>query len=224
MAFAAHRQRQAGLDSVRFELGGILQDLPWLQARRELVQRVVDRNLLTGCMAFAPGLAGSMLTRRWRVAADRPDRAFGFVAARLPSRRMAGSSGADTLLTGRRPSQVKTLEPTPPAIMRPGNERSSGGKISRKCGIQCVSHSMPASTAMKTIQMTIDDRLLKLVDKMSRARKTTRSAFIRDALEAEIRRQHIREEEARHAEGYARKPVAPGEFDVWLNEQDWGTS
>ncbi len=75
---------------------------------------------------------------------------------------------------------------------------------------------------MKTIQMTIDDRLLKLVDKMSRARNTTRSAFIRDALEAEIRRTRIREEEARHAEGYARKPVAPGEFDVWVNEQDWG--
>ncbi len=77
---------------------------------------------------------------------------------------------------------------------------------------------------MKTIQMTIDDRLLQLVDKMSRARKTTRSAFIRDALEAEIRRQRIREDEARHAEGYARKPVAPGEFDAWVNEQDWGTS
>jgi mRNA interferase MazF len=30
---------------------------------------------------------------------------------------------------------------------------------------------------MKTIQMTIDERLLKLVDKMSRVRKTTRSAF-----------------------------------------------
>ena len=77
---------------------------------------------------------------------------------------------------------------------------------------------------MKTIQMTIDDRLLQLVDKMSRARKTTRSAFIRDALEAEIRRQRIREDEARHAEGDARKPVAPGEFDVWVNEQDWGAS
>ncbi len=77
---------------------------------------------------------------------------------------------------------------------------------------------------MKTIQMTIDDRLLQLVDKMSRARKTTRSAFIRDALEAEIRRQRIREDEARHAEGYARKPVASGEFDVWVNEQDWGAS
>jgi metal-responsive CopG/Arc/MetJ family transcriptional regulator len=75
---------------------------------------------------------------------------------------------------------------------------------------------------MKTIQMTIDERLLKLVDKVTRARKTTRSAFIRDALEAEIRRQRIRDAEVRHAEGYARKPMAPREFDVWFNEQDWG--
>jgi len=75
---------------------------------------------------------------------------------------------------------------------------------------------------MKTIQMTIDDQLLKLVDKMSRDRRTTRSAFIRHALEAEIRHQRIRDEETRHAQGYARHPVAPGEFDVWLNEQDWG--
>lgn len=74
---------------------------------------------------------------------------------------------------------------------------------------------------MKTIQMTIDDELLKLVDKMSRDRRTTRSAFIRHAIEAEIRHQHLRHEEARHARDYPRKPVAPGEFDVWLNEQDW---
>ena len=75
---------------------------------------------------------------------------------------------------------------------------------------------------MKTIQMTIDDQLLKLVDKMSRERRTTRSAFIRHALEAEIRHQRVRDEEARHAQGYALHPVVPGEFDVWLNEQDWG--
>jgi hypothetical protein len=66
--------------------------------------------------------------------------------------------------------------------------------------------------------------LLKVVDKITRARKTTRSAFIRDALETEIRRQRISEGENRHAEGYTRKPVAPGEFDIWLSEQDWGTS
>jgi metal-responsive CopG/Arc/MetJ family transcriptional regulator len=70
--------------------------------------------------------------------------------------------------------------------------------------------------------MTIDERLLRLVDKVSKARKTTRSAFIRDALQAEIRRQRMREEEIRHAEGYARAPVTSGEFDVWLSEQDWG--
>ena len=90
------------------------------------------------------------------------------------------------------------------------------------CGLECGYAPSLLSTAMKTIQMTIDDRLLKLVDKMSRARNTTRSAFIRDALEAEIRRVRIREEESRHAEGYTRKPVEQGEFDVWLNEQDWG--
>lgn len=72
--------------------------------------------------------------------------------------------------------------------------------------------------------MTIDERLLKLVDKMSRVRKTTRSAFIRGALEAEIKRQQIREDEIRHAEGYTRKPVNPGEFDVWVNEKGWGVS
>ena len=78
------------------------------------------------------------------------------------------------------------------------------------------------TTAMKTIQMTIDDRLLKLVDKMSQARNTTRSAFIRRCAGSGDPSNANREEEARHAQGYARKPVTPGEFDVWVNEQDWG--
>jgi len=77
---------------------------------------------------------------------------------------------------------------------------------------------------VKTIQITIDDGLLRAVDKLSRARKTTRSALIREALEAELRRERARADEARHAEGYARHPVVTGEFDVWLNEQDWGMS
>lgn len=84
--------------------------------------------------------------------------------------------------------------------------------------------STVAPMVVKTIQITIGDRLLKMVDKMSRTRRTTRSALIRSALEAEIRRQHIRDEEVRHTEGYTRHPVTPGEFDVWLNEQDWGAS
>lgn len=65
---------------------------------------------------------------------------------------------------------------------------------------------------MKTIRMTIDESLLKLVDQMSRAKRTTRSAIIREALKAEIRRQRVRDEERRHAEGYIRQSVLPGEF------------
>ena len=75
---------------------------------------------------------------------------------------------------------------------------------------------------MKTIQMTIDARLLKAVDKLSRMRKTTRSALIRGALEAELRRERINELEARHAAGYAAHPPASGEFDDWPEQQDWG--
>lgn len=78
--------------------------------------------------------------------------------------------------------------------------------------------------SMKTIQMTIDEPLLKAVDRLSKARKTTRSALIRYAVEAELQRERIRVEESRHAEGYARKPVAKGEFDAWEKEQDWGSS
>lgn len=76
--------------------------------------------------------------------------------------------------------------------------------------------------SMKTIQMTIDEPLLKAVDRASKVRKTTRSAFIRYAVEAELRRERIRIQEARDAEGYARKPVEPGEFDIPEKEQDWG--
>jgi metal-responsive CopG/Arc/MetJ family transcriptional regulator len=77
---------------------------------------------------------------------------------------------------------------------------------------------------VKTIQMTIDSQLLKTVDRITRARKTSRSAFIRDALQAAIRREKISEAESRHSAGYVRQPVAAGEFDLWIDDQDWGSS
>lgn len=75
---------------------------------------------------------------------------------------------------------------------------------------------------MKTIQMTIDEPLLKAVDRVSKVRKTTRSAFIRYAVQQELQREQIGVREARHAAGYARQPVTKGEFDLWQKEQDWG--
>lgn len=77
--------------------------------------------------------------------------------------------------------------------------------------------------SMKTIQMTIDQKLLSSVDHFTRVRKTTRSAFIRTAIEAELRRNRVSELEARHAAGYAEKPIVPGEFDHWFDQQVWGS-
>lgn len=77
---------------------------------------------------------------------------------------------------------------------------------------------------MKTIQMTIDEPLLKIVDRLSRSRKVNRSAFIRSALIAEVGKVERKEQERRHAAGYAKFPVVAGEFDGWEAEQDWGSA
>ncbi|MGB6066466.1 MAG: ribbon-helix-helix domain-containing protein [Desulfomonilaceae bacterium] len=74
---------------------------------------------------------------------------------------------------------------------------------------------------MKTIQMTIDEPLLAKVDKVTQDLKTTRSAFIRSALQLALSRYAISKLERQHAEGYAKHPVAPNEFDVWESEQTW---
>lgn len=75
---------------------------------------------------------------------------------------------------------------------------------------------------MKTIQMTIDEPLLLEVDRTIAELHTTRSAFIREALEAALRQHGIRKQEQQHAHGYAQHPVTSDEFDVWINEQHWG--
>jgi metal-responsive CopG/Arc/MetJ family transcriptional regulator len=75
---------------------------------------------------------------------------------------------------------------------------------------------------MKTIQMTIDDRLLREVDAEVTDAGTTRSAFIRDALLAAIRRRRLAEFERSHAEGWRRHPSDRDESDEWAPEQAWG--
>ncbi len=75
---------------------------------------------------------------------------------------------------------------------------------------------------MKTIQMTIDEPLLTEVDQTIRSLKTTRSAFIRDALQLALRHYKISQMEKQHAKGYSRHPVKSGEFDIWEAEQSWG--
>jgi metal-responsive CopG/Arc/MetJ family transcriptional regulator len=75
---------------------------------------------------------------------------------------------------------------------------------------------------MKTIQMTIDETLLEQVDQTVQVLSTTRSAFIREALERALRYYHILKMEERDADGYAQIPAYPGDVEEWASEQVWG--
>ena len=74
---------------------------------------------------------------------------------------------------------------------------------------------------MRTIQMTLDDDLVKKVDTIAKELQTTRSAFTRNALREAVRQYNIRRLELRHRQGYAKHPVNKEEFSVWEKEQNW---
>ena len=74
---------------------------------------------------------------------------------------------------------------------------------------------------MTTVQMTIDEHLLSDVDLAVKEIGTSRSAFIRDALQAALNQLTIRKLEAQHAAGYARKPSTVDEFAEWDAVQEW---
>ena len=62
---------------------------------------------------------------------------------------------------------------------------------------------------MKTIQMTIDEPLLEQVDETVEELQTTRSAFIREALEQALRAYRVRHLEERDEAGYRAVPAEP---------------
>lgn len=75
---------------------------------------------------------------------------------------------------------------------------------------------------MRTIQMTLDDNLLKAVDRVSKELHTSRSAFTRKALREALARYKLEQLERKHRLGYEKKPVENDEFSVWETEQVWG--
>lgn len=74
---------------------------------------------------------------------------------------------------------------------------------------------------MKTIQMTLDEELVKSVDSVVKKLHTTRSAFTRKALRQAISNYNMQKLEKTHRKGYQTNPVQPNEFDIWENEQIW---
>lgn len=75
---------------------------------------------------------------------------------------------------------------------------------------------------MRTIQMTLDDDLVKKVDAIAKELHTTRSAFTREALREAVKVYNLRRLELKHRKGYSVHPVNTEEFSVWEKEQNWG--
>ncbi len=65
---------------------------------------------------------------------------------------------------------------------------------------------------MKAIQITIDEALLKRVDRDPEAKKHGRSALVRRALEEYLKRKRDHEIAESYRRGYGEHPVAEDEF------------
>ena len=88
--------------------------------------------------------------------------------------------------------------------------------------IHMIYHSASMEADVKTVQMTLDDELVRAVDRVAKRLRTSRSAFTRDALRAALARDAILRLEQKHRDGYERHPVTDDEFSVWEGEQAWG--
>lgn len=75
---------------------------------------------------------------------------------------------------------------------------------------------------MKTIQMTIDEELLKEVDTAVQQLGTNRSAFLHEALRLALKRMEIAAMEKQHIAGYKRYPLQTSELEIWQSEQVLG--
>ncbi len=74
---------------------------------------------------------------------------------------------------------------------------------------------------METIQVVLDAKLLKAADVAAKRQKVNRSALIRQALEAHLRRLHEHELEEQDRRGYKAHPQRSEEYRIWEDIAAW---
>lgn len=74
---------------------------------------------------------------------------------------------------------------------------------------------------MQTIQVVLDEKLLRAADTAAKRERVNRSAFIRRALEEHLRRLHINNLEERDRRGYRAKPQREEEYRPWEDVAVW---
>jgi len=74
---------------------------------------------------------------------------------------------------------------------------------------------------MNTIQVVIEEDLLRSADRAARHLKVNRSSLIRDALREHLRRLRVGDLERREREAYEKTPDDPAEFAAWDEVAAW---
>ena len=74
---------------------------------------------------------------------------------------------------------------------------------------------------MQTIQVVLDEKLLKAADLAAKRQKINRSALIREALKEHLRRRKALLLEERDRRGYALRPQRPQEYESWEEIAAW---
>ena len=74
---------------------------------------------------------------------------------------------------------------------------------------------------MATVQVVIDEPLLREADRAARALKLNRSEFVRAALREHLRRSRAHERERLDREGYRRVPEQSREAALWDRVAAW---
>lgn len=77
---------------------------------------------------------------------------------------------------------------------------------------------------MKTIQIVLDETLLRAADLAAKEEKVNRSALLRIALAEFLRRREICKLERQDREGYARIPDSVDDLGVWDGVAAWPDS
>jgi len=74
---------------------------------------------------------------------------------------------------------------------------------------------------METIQVVLDEPLLKAADRAAKRLKVNRSALVRSALREHLKQLAIAEREVRDREGWQRHPRNADDLAVWEGVATW---
>jgi metal-responsive CopG/Arc/MetJ family transcriptional regulator len=74
---------------------------------------------------------------------------------------------------------------------------------------------------MQIVQIVLDKKLLHATDQAAKRAGRNRSALVRDALRAHLRRLELRASEERDRQGYLRQSQADAEARGWESEATW---